>query len=393
MLPQTSHAPAARAVGRRTLVLGTAWSAPAIVVASAAPAFAASPLTTFVSCAAAGYTVLAFEASPTSSINPTFRTPATVYSAAIPSTRTSVCYEVLAAGGGGGFLTTQGTTGEGGDGAFSVGVIDGTASKTLGLIFGNGGGGAQKGVNSVVSGQGYGQGGRASGIDANEWRSGGGGGGSAVLAGTTLSSTPLVVSGGGGGAGTTRLTSTTGTFTGGGGGDAGAVAQNGTNVVVTGIGTFPSYTLFAGAGAIGNTPGTYGRDPANPTNGTAPALATVYFGGAGGALHSSSGGGGLGGTGGTGNSPAGGGGGGYAGGGGGTSLTWNSNLLAAIGSGGGAGSSARAGDGVAALVTGYTVTGTVSTGTNHGVATNGASPTADVAGKGGSGYVKIYYLP
>lgn len=168
---------------RRRLVAGVAWSAPAAIAVSAAPAFAASPF----DCPSNTHVARLPGQGGTSTSDgrtTTWRVPDGV---------TRVCFEVTGAGGGG-------NSGEarGGSGARLTGDFRVTPGEALTLTVGAGGA-RTPGVRGFVGGGGYGKGGdsRFPSTPAVSYLNscGSGGGGSAILRG----SDPLVVAGGGGG--------------------------------------------------------------------------------------------------------------------------------------------------------------------------------------------------
>lgn len=174
--PSPNNTPAhALSPQRRTLLKAASWGAPAIVMASAAPAFASSNPT----CADYAGGTKTWE---------TFEPGATFL---IPEDGcvSQLTFDIAGGGGGG-----WGEGGSGGSGHRITGTIDlgmvppGTL---LYLVVGQGG-------EDAAGGEGYGYGGAASTTNG-----GGGGGGTAIL---FSDGTPLAVAGGGGGAGGSSTT-------------------------------------------------------------------------------------------------------------------------------------------------------------------------------------------
>ena len=164
---------------RRALTQGALWSAPAVAIATAAPAVASTPV----------------KEPQTLTINGTGSSALSTTTVAFACT-TVVTYTVT--GGSGGADVPATFTGAG-KGAELKGTVTVPAGTTLTLVAG--GVGDTKVSNNYLAGaayvakggKGYGSGGD-SGPSASRTGSGGGGG-SAILIGTT----PLVVAGGGGG--------------------------------------------------------------------------------------------------------------------------------------------------------------------------------------------------
>lgn len=210
-------------VRRRTVMMGAAWSVPAVVAVAPTPAFAASP-------------------SPcdTIELNPSTGGGQTSESAGlenyqftVPAGVTSLGY-VLAGGAGGMTNSVDGFI-HGGAGAVISGTITVTPGETLTIFVGQGGGHrtgtASSSLSSIVGGGGYRKGGDADNTTSGAtpysgaikgWSGASGGGASAILRGSTV----LVAAAGGGGAGGFQyyyFGSYTFTYTDGGeGGDAGA---------------------------------------------------------------------------------------------------------------------------------------------------------------------------
>lgn len=355
-------APRARtAVSRRALAAGAAWSVPAIAVATAAPAMAAS-------CGGNIHTV-------------TYNYTGAAQSITIPAGAcVTVLYEVTGGNGGFAALLNGVPLGHGArlSGSLKLGTTTSTkVAKTLDLIVGGGGLG-QYNASAVAGAWGYGSGGSVpapvSSTLNSAFPSGSGGGGSAILFGNL----PVVVAGGGGGLGSGFQSGSGGNIypsngynfpassgMGGNGGytsgTAGSAREGGV-FRVTPAGTLQYIKGGGGAAAAGASGG---------AGGTNNVTINAYLGGisewarwpgsAGGAHGTGTNGGGNGGnaayaqsTGGTDGSPAsltnhvaapGAGGGGWAGGGGGGTTflfdpdsTWG-NACATVAGGGGGGSS------------------------------------------------------
>lgn len=158
---------------RRSLLKVAAWGTPAVLMATSAPAYAASNP----ACALYAGGTQTWSAYSTST---TFVVPD-------DGCISQLTYDI--AGGGGGRWAAGGTSG---GGARITGTIDlstVTPGTVLRILVGQGG-------TDEAGGLGFGRGGTPSGP------SGGGGGGSAILLGN---GTPVVVAGGGGGAGNTSI--------------------------------------------------------------------------------------------------------------------------------------------------------------------------------------------
>lgn len=199
-------------ISRRALARGVAWSTPAIVVATAAPAAAASP------CGSRSYS----PPRPGTTNDASAKTQTTW---SVPAGVTHICATVVGGGGGNGYQA-GGTVG--GFAGQTYGRIRVTPGETLTFVVGAGGIG-----NSDVSatgGGGYGDGGSVATAPGSVISHGASGGGaSALLRGTT----PLMVAGGGGGSGNRRVLSSNGTNylwlreVVGSGGDAGTAVPGG----------------------------------------------------------------------------------------------------------------------------------------------------------------------
>lgn len=262
----SDQAPWSNGVSRRTATKGAVWSTPVIMIATAAPARAAScPEPTAVT-----RRVEVPEANTTNTAG-----PRQVETLSLPGDVTTVQFEAL--GGAGGISFTRlGSVGQGGNGELVVGTMTVPAGSVLTLIAGNGGASTSN-VNqgTRTGGQGYGNGGDSlMTTDANrDACAGSGGGGSAIL----VSNTPAVIAGGGGGSGVVidkrpRGQSTTQwIITGGDGGDA---ATQGQDLVMShDDAAVPAGTASGGGGATGATPGA-GRG-ANASTGSTTTTGTA----------------------------------------------------------------------------------------------------------------------
>ncbi len=311
-------------------------------------------------------------ASTTTLASVTFTTAGS-HSLDVPAGTTSVQYNLVGAGGGGG--NTAG--GSGGDGALQSGTISISSNPsgiTLTVWVGAGGSSSSSGTGGEgCATSGYGQGG--AGGDTGG-RGGGGGGASCIYVASTPAS-PIVIAGGGGGGGSNGGGSSAGSGGAGNGGcgDSGSCASNpGTD---TGSNGTNGQDGTAGDGGSTQTTGVFPYGVTN-TGGTGGTHTDGAANGANGGTGSgSSNGGGAGGTGGgSAGGGGGGGGGGYASGGGGGGAKQNDSA-----SGGGGGSGYSGGAQVSSVnytVSVSSITQTGDPGVSAGV--GGASDTSGEAG-------------
>lgn len=246
-----------RSTPRRTLLRGAAWTAPALTVAHAVPAFAASQ------CEDEEFTL----ELPNGGLGDV---DGEAEDFIVPEGVEEIEFEVLGGAGGGRSATLIG-----GAGTLVRGTLQVTPLETLHLIVGQGGAGypsAELGGVADSGGKGYGNGGNSviprrpgsTAVAGAYFAGASGGAGSAILRGTS----PLVIAGGGGGAGASLLEPTGANYTYvqhpvGGPGDTGGTYGE-LSITV------PSRSIRApgGGGASSNTPGSGGTQPDNPAPNT-----------------------------------------------------------------------------------------------------------------------------
>lgn len=204
-----------RTVTRRTIVKTAAWALPAVMVAGAAPAYAAS-------CPGISVTL-------TGGVD----SPRTVH---IPDCVTSVTFTISGGGGNGAATVTDPATGQavavggaGGDGATLTGSLIGVAGLDLTLIPASRFSDSATPALLATCGFGLGEGGNGgNGTSGSAYGFGGGGGGSSAIT-LSPSGTPVVIAGGGGGGSYADTTYTADVVwtTAGNGGAAGAFGGQG----------------------------------------------------------------------------------------------------------------------------------------------------------------------
>lgn len=179
-VPEATHAvPRRHGIDRRQLARGAAWAVPALALAAAAPAVAAS------NCEG-------------EAVTQTFAYSGAVGSFTLPASLCDIyAFEVVGGSGGGNNSLT-------GRGASLRGTFTAAAGTPIRLIVGGGGQGGSASEGVFQGGWGYGRGGSTSAATPPERGGGavgGGGGGSALFLGAATNDTTLLVAAGGGGGG------------------------------------------------------------------------------------------------------------------------------------------------------------------------------------------------